>query len=806
MEPETHVPTSVFTHIQQQTETAEDRIRTAHVVPESDRLGTEGEEGATIEEVVAELSGVCQGNTDESSGFTERHPRGDLEEVLDEHISTRTFEMASTGMFALDNRDFLTGEAKVQFIVEALENERGRQDLNLQEGETRDIRLEEASNHPFIRVSRGNEFADSLDVDFFTKTFPTLFPFGRGGPRTERPDSTIDEQNCSLKYWASTLLKRHGGRFATHPIFPFLVFNILVRSSNRRISNARMTRSTFAKLERLYESLTQERLRAALDEFKETGRTTDNGVQLLLRELSIFGYSQPLSNDTRLQMRRKIKSLCIAIGLPAIWFTINPNDIVNPIKIRLAVFRNHTPEVAKQLLEEVRLNLQAMARSINDPVSAVEFFRREVTLFFQHFVKPGQESIFGKVSHYYAAIETNERGALHLHGLMWWAGNLQLHTLGQDFAGPEGQEYRDKVTAFVDDIFSETLDENQGREIRRTRKVTDEEPRLVNDMAYLDEAFDAEANFVAYCCQIHSHSATCVKYSIKDIATVGLSLYKKLPCRFKAPWRLIDRTHYTTDGVLEVKRDHPLVNRYNPSMAIALKHNHDITMILSKKQGLALVYYMTNYATKLHTPMWQRIAIAADVYQQLQAREPEAETREDLGPKSNKTRQFLMRLANRVFTDRELSSVEVINHLFGYETDYTNVSEWTYLHLNTLYWAVAKQWCQLQEAIAEHRGVEQDDETVQVRRMGFQLWHIEAYKYRGPLLRDMCLYDYMSLVQLTKPTAMEEDESLISFDERAEFGDTWMQRLRKPGERAVVVFTGELSDKLRDEHVVFYKR
>src|SRR4051812_5669359 len=36
---------------------------------------------------------------------------------------------------------------------------------------------------PYILVSRGNDFADTFDPLFFAKTFPTLFPFGRGGPR-----------------------------------------------------------------------------------------------------------------------------------------------------------------------------------------------------------------------------------------------------------------------------------------------------------------------------------------------------------------------------------------------------------------------------------------------------------------------------------------------------------------------------------------------------------------------------------------------------------------------------------------------
>src|ERR1700754_1967004 len=89
-------------------------------------------------------------------------------------------------------------------------------------------------------------------------------------------------------------------------------------------------------------------------------------------------------------------------------------------------------------------------------------------------------------------------------------------------------------------------------------------------------------------------------------------------------------------------------------------------MILTRIQGSALFFYATNYATKLHTPMYQRIASAAEVYQRMIGEEASRDEREGSSrveggnPQTkNKARQFLMRVANRVFTDRELSAVDV---------------------------------------------------------------------------------------------------------------------------------------------------
>ena len=52
------------------------------------------------------------------------------------------------------------------------------------------MRVYGSSHYPFIRVSRGGDFADAFSSDYFPKTFPTYFPYGRGGPKVaERNES-----------------------------------------------------------------------------------------------------------------------------------------------------------------------------------------------------------------------------------------------------------------------------------------------------------------------------------------------------------------------------------------------------------------------------------------------------------------------------------------------------------------------------------------------------------------------------------------------------------------------------------------
>lgn len=317
------------------------------------------------------------------------------------------------------------------------------------------MRREHASE-PYIQVCRGEEFADSFATRFFAKTFPTLFPVGNGGPRqAEESITDMSSRNMSLETWAQLVLQRHGGRFAIHHIFAFLVFNMLVRSRNRRVSMLSVTRKNFPEVERVVRSLSAERLERAKEELEVSGKTTDEGVNKLLRSLSLYGLRQPMSKECRLSMRRNIKSLIIRYGIPAIWFTLNPNDIMNPIKLRLAAYRSREPEEAEAFLTSLDLMYKRARLAISDPISSVIFFHREISIFFKHYVRTGEESVFGRINQYFGAVETNERGALHLHGLLWLHGNMHLTSALSDVSGDDQTAYRERIIQYVDSVFTE---------------------------------------------------------------------------------------------------------------------------------------------------------------------------------------------------------------------------------------------------------------------------------------------------------------------------------------------------------------
>ena len=117
-------------------------------------------------------------------------------------------------------------------------------------------------------------------------------------------------------------------------------------------------------------------------------------------------------------MRRKILSLIIRHGIPAIWFTLNPNDLTNPVKLRLAAHRTRDPEEAEAFLRSLDAAYKRTRLAVSNPLSSAMFFYREMSMFFEHYVKTGEDSVFRRINQYFRAVKMNERGLLHLHGLL----------------------------------------------------------------------------------------------------------------------------------------------------------------------------------------------------------------------------------------------------------------------------------------------------------------------------------------------------------------------------------------------------
>jgi len=472
-EPLHGVPRQVYERLERNEPSAHEKARTGQIVPAAER-DMEEDAVVDIQDVLVALGRVeeVQGSSGQNEGDVERH---EAKVGGDEFVYSPTHEFSSSGMFGLNDRSDIADAEKMRYVLEAFRERSGRLVQGSSWNGHAEVRREKGGA-PYILLSRGQDYADTFDTHFFSKTFPILFPTGRGGPLGAQesledlrdPDAVQDGINANaaarnlvlsrdlgIEKWAGIVLQRHGGRFATHYAFAFLVFNIGVKSRNRRVSMASVQRKDFEKVESLVRSLSSERCERARAELEASGKTADEDVNRLLRHLSLYGFRQPMSRELRLKMRRKIKSLVVRHGVPAIWFTLNPNDITNPVKLRLAAYRSRNPAEAEAYLMTLDEAYKRARLAVSDPLSSALFFHREISMFFKHYVKVGEESVFGRVCQYFGAVETNDRGALHIHGLLWLHGNMTLAFALDGMEGDSQVEYREKLIEYVDSVFTE---------------------------------------------------------------------------------------------------------------------------------------------------------------------------------------------------------------------------------------------------------------------------------------------------------------------------------------------------------------
>lgn len=331
----------------------------------------------------------------------------------------------------------------------------------------------------------------------------------------------------------------------------------------------------------------------------------------------------------------------------------------------------------------------------------------------------------------------------------------------------------------------------------------------MSDKDALAEQFELQANSQAWRTQYHRCTATCVKYSYKPTQGSGdgsSQTSTKPTCRFRCPWALHEATTFNKDGDLVLKRSNGFINRWNKTLAVGLRHNHDISFLNSTSQSLSMIYYATNYATKLETPMWQRLALGAEVTARLEGEHTAGASSETA--QHNSTRQFFMRWANKIFTDREMSAVEVCYHILSYPTDFTSIPSWTFLYPEQLYYRMTRQ-------MASHRSRHSNEENstnqhkVIFTSQGKAIDRYQAYLDRWEHLENLCFWEYMSFVELRRKSdaRVTQDRIKIPFKAGSCLSNEWQQVLRRKGKTALPVIVGYFSPVLEEsEDIKYYQR
>lgn len=193
-------------------------------------------------------------------------------------------------------------------------------------------------------------------------------------------------------------------------------------------------KSIFEKTQRQINRISVAQLERAAVEIKATGKCTDSDIFALERQVQVVAKSAPNSYAKCYEQAVYIK------GMLALWITLNSSDLKSPLVLTLAgveiLDANYRAQSASYLY--------AATATIN-PVAVTQFFEATCSAIFENLLHHGSTNsgLLEPVSTYFGTVETNGRGMLHLHCLVWLDGFFHLSAFRKRLLSEPG--YKDRM-------------------------------------------------------------------------------------------------------------------------------------------------------------------------------------------------------------------------------------------------------------------------------------------------------------------------------------------------------------------------
>jgi helitron helicase-like protein len=224
----------------------------------------------------------------------------------------------------------------------------------------------------------------------------------------------------------------------------------------------------------------------------------------------------PESYGRKVAKRHLLFGHIVRYGIPAIWFTINPGDLRNPIVLRVAGVYI-CPQLSRGELNKLR-----RIHAIGNPTIVAQYFHFVLDSFFKKLLctDSGEVGILGEISNHFGVVESNSRHMLHLHGFLWVTGNMDFLKLQERVLADD--EFRNRLSTYMKATICEVVDEPAATQYRAANPDIDD---FIDDPADPTEVFmdkmEDDSNYIASRCQIHNHTFTCFKYGQRKTAQGG---------------------------------------------------------------------------------------------------------------------------------------------------------------------------------------------------------------------------------------------------------------------------------------------
>jgi hypothetical protein len=280
--------------------------------------------------------------------------------------------------------------------------------------------------------------------------------------------------------------------------------------------------------------------------------------------------------------------------------------------------------------------------------------------------RPGRSGIgiFGQCIAYYGMVEAQGRGTLHCHMLIWLVGHLSLEALQSKME--TDPLFKNRLFQWLESIICcQLLDmmdvvvETNGPLPPPPRQVP--HPTTLNAPSLDSEDFPNDyiiyVNSLVIAFNWHEHTHTCWKYLKPGDAKVDAN------CQMRIDGSTIAQTYLDENHSIKLKRLHPRISNYNDIITFCMKCNNDIKFIGSGEDAKALIYYMTDYITKLSLPFHIAMPAFSFAIQKWSS---------SLQSLQGKELSLLNKCLNSLNGQLEFSHQQIMNYLVGNGDVYTN--------------------------------------------------------------------------------------------------------------------------------------
>ncbi len=224
----------------------------------------------------------------------------------------------------------------------------------------------------------------------------------------------------------------------------YLVYDIMQHRSASLGYSLLVKSKQWTETQSLISNISHAELCEVVKAVRSTNTCTHPGILALERQVQLVATHVPHSYAKCFQYRLQMLVLMVTKGMPPFWATFNPSDLRCPIVLWLA-------SVDVGCSESTTLAFCYATTTIN-PVAVATFFHETCRGIFDYLLRARSSNggLFGPVSTYFGTVETNGRGILHLHCLVWLKGMPSFSDLRRKIVDEDG--FKAQLLFFLDQV------------------------------------------------------------------------------------------------------------------------------------------------------------------------------------------------------------------------------------------------------------------------------------------------------------------------------------------------------------------